>query len=82
MTKTAAIQHARNNVATVHRFAGQWCFNRYDIVEGAVWVSIPKDYYTAQMDRSQALIDSAAKALEVPTPQYTGGLWTNYVRAL
>ena len=78
-TKTAAIKHARQNVSTLSIFAGQYRFATFDAKMNAWWEHVPKQYYAATFDRSQALIDAARDYLDLPPVQYDGGAWTDYV---
>lgn len=78
MTKTKAIEHARQNIGSLYRVGNVYRFHRYS-KNGTVRESTPKEYYAAQADRSQALLDSALKFLKLPPVQYQGGVWSDYI---
>ena len=79
ITKTAAIKHARKNVSSLSVFGDGYKFSTYDVGMHAWRDSRPRQYHSAQLARSQALIDAARDFLDLPCVEYDGGAWVDYV---
>ena len=80
-TKTQAINYARSSVSNLYRFGDGWKYDSFDQSVDAWREHNPLDYYMARISRAQTLIDKAHEYLEIESPQYEGGNWTDYVNA-
>ena len=79
LERTAAIKLARKRVSTLFRFGDSYKYKRYIAKLDAWQETTPREYFSAQFNRSQALIDIARAAMELPPKQYDGGAWTDYL---
>ena len=81
LTKVKAIKHARKRVSQPVRFGDGWKFSVYD-PERDIWVE-SQLMHRWKMDvvRSQALIDIARDAMDLPPVMYDRGPWGDYLPA-
>jgi hypothetical protein len=80
ITRNQAIKDARKKVSALYAFGNQYRYSvTCDCCHNSVRESIPRDYYSAQSSRAQAMIDLARNALGLDATQYNGDAWTNYV---
>ena len=78
-TRNQAIRHARQVIGQLSPFGGNYIFSWRDPSVNARRESIPRDYWSALANRSQALIDSARDFLGLPPVHYDGGSWLDYI---
>ena len=79
VTRNQAIKLARQNVSQLTPLGNGYRYSRYIFSLNAWQESTPREYFSAQFNRSQALIDIARDAMGLTPRQYDGGAWTTYL---
>ena len=81
ITRNQAIKLARKNVSQLTPLGNSYRYSRYIVRLNAWHESTPREYYSAQFNRSQALVDIARDAMGLTPRQYDGGAWTAYLQS-